>query len=754
MPYASPDTDAAALDVRTLSRGVALLTWTSEDGTTARRCQVGIAGQAAHPPVAHTSIPLGAGRVRNLMALRVGDLEQRSAVIEVHDASGRILARRGEPGPAQMRSNDLDPVGLIAGFDAAGRVRLARFVTEVCNNVFQLGADREFITNCRQILGEISGRSGAVAPLCVALDRYVLCETTVRGGLGTRLSAVVVGPGLVRRLPFLPASVAREARPERTVIALLIDAATLLQGATVVIFGENGLACRRIVTAARPSQTAIDWALTARGKSATRGYLLDCLARLAGDDPQAAALLHELQVLVPRQAPAAPERSPIAATTDLVVGTEAGVFIAGWIKDPHGLADAVEIERSGRTLTLPVSSLLRFPPRESEARGAEPIGFAAFATETVRTNPHAPCRIRIRMRSGELCEISDGPAALTAIDARDAILAAIPTERADATSASCLEPVLAALQEKIATGAATPDIIDIGPRRERPTACIIAPIGADVDIVRCRIGMIATDRSLSGVELVHVLDRGRDRAAAERLLRALQDIHGISSRLVIVPDRSDPGATLNAAARSAESDLLVFLGPALVPESAGWLSRIDAFLRGHPRCGVVAPRSVFEDHSIAAAGFGFGLDSNGAWGKQAIYGGFPRDFAPAASNARVPAATGCLAISRSLYELAGGFAEDLLLPSYRDADLCLRVSAQGLETWRLGEPALLHLGVDDDTAIPSAAIRAAIAGSRLERRWRAHIEQERIDAALPDALPDGEASVAPARGERKHSKAA
>src|SRR5262249_37671968 len=146
-----------------------------------------------------------------------------------------------------------------------------------------------------------------------------------------------------------------------------------------------------------------------------------------------------------------------------------------------------------------------------------------------------------------------------------------------------------------------------------PAASLIVPLTAEADLVRCRMGLFATDPAMQQVEIIHVLDRAQKHEGGERLLRAMHTIYGVPTRLVVVDDNPEGGVALNQAAKTARGPILALLGAAALPEHAGWLDALAAFLDSHPRCGMAGPRLAREDGSLASAGLEFANDIEGRW---------------------------------------------------------------------------------------------------------------------------------------------
>ncbi|HEX2113919.1 MAG TPA: hypothetical protein VHM01_05895, partial [Alphaproteobacteria bacterium] len=575
-------------------------------------------------------------------------------------------------------------------------------------------------------------RPGDLVPRCKVLDRHVLFTGIVKPAIGERLTAIIIGTSGVRRAVHVPVLL-REipAREGLATFAVLLDKASL--GGTLVLLGENGLACRQIVDA-MPSVSTLDWLLGgARGAAPLRRYLLDCLAKLAGEDAHAASLLRELQVLSPERGCVVNRNTPVSAGADLMLATSAGLFISGWLRDPHGVADALEIQQADRTHAVALERLLRFPHREADLRRtAAPSdiysGFAAFVPAADRKD--ASCRLTLRLRSGEKVAIAEGPTFLAPEAAVPALIAAIPAEAvAPEAAAACIEPALNALRGE--RPGDEPSVAEIGTMPAQPAASLIVPLTKTADLLRCRMGLFATDPAMKDVEIIHVLARAQQRAGGEYLLRALHAAYGVPTRLVVVDDASAGGAGLNAAARTARAPLLAVLGADVVPEHIGWLHHLMKFMDAHPRCGVAGPRLMREDCSLASAGLDFATDAEGRWDAGPLLRGFPCDFPVASTAARVGAlALGCIVMRRSVFEMVGGFADDYLDSLRQAADLGARVSAHGFEVWRTATPALF-----DFTTERTSPLVAEIDRRLLEQRWRSLAAERPAQAEKPQAEP-------------------
>jgi hypothetical protein len=405
------------------------------------------------------------------------------------------------------------------------------------------------------------------------------------------------------------------------------------------------------------------------------------------------------------------------------------------LRDPHHVVEKLEIQQADRAHAVALDEVLRFPHSEADLRRALApsdlySGFAVFLPTANRKD--ASCRLTLHLRSGERIVVADGPTFLAPDAALAALLAAVPADSAPADAiAARIEPALAALRTQHTRR--EPELIDIGTLPAEPAISLIVPLTEEADLVRCRMGLFATDPAMQWVEIIHVLDRAQKRAGAERLLRAMHTAYGVPTRLVIVDEPVESGAALNAAAKSAQAPLLAILGTGVLPEQAGWLDTLAKFMDAHPRCGMAGPRLMRDDGSLASAGLEFGPDIEGRWDAKPLLRGFPCDFPAATAAAPVAGlAHGCVIIRRSLFELVGGFAEDYLDRQRQSADVGARVSSHGLEVWRTATAPLFDLAIERTVS----TLAAELDRRALEQRWRSLMTAEPVAAETP--APDAE----------------
>ena len=191
------------------------------------------------------------------------------------------------------------------------------------------------------------------------------------------------------------------------------------------------------------------------------------LAVRATDEPQAAAAVRELQVLMPlpRRHVASPDR-PVGGDIDVAVSTgDGGLFVAGWLHDPHNMVEGLRITSpfgEERTITdLPH----RFPREDVSAiyKSASPAGFAAFLPGTPDPAPVLQYRCELLLRSGGRIDIVPPPRPLNPADVRAAVLGSMPPPFVtQAALETCIAPAVAPIHAALVADLPAPEVIRYG----------------------------------------------------------------------------------------------------------------------------------------------------------------------------------------------------------------------------------------------------------------------------------------------------
>jgi hypothetical protein len=717
----------AALTVHRVCRALSLLVWEGTAPSNLRRLQVLVDGTRVKPPFTHLSLPIESGGRRCVLAVGSAVAGSFLPTIEIAEADGRILASsRNQP---NLAHHEFDALGLVTGLSAAERARLARFLLEVCSFLFRISTDPTFVANARILLLEIAAGSGRLVARCALPGNHLLCEALVPAAIGERLSAVLVGAEAVERVAAAPRLLASASkRPDLAGLGIVVERRSQAQSTLIVIFGDNGLVCRRLADSPRVLPNAHEYfARVGESGASLRHYLLDCLAKHDPASGRGASLLRELRLLSREVRKSGDGHGAVlSAAAELIVGCENGLFVSGRLTDPHRLVEALLVERDGIAQAVPTEALTTF--RVADGGGCSgPTGFAFFAHQRDGCSPIAPARVLLGLRSGARIEVGEGPTLLHPEQACEAILASVPCKEAqnEALLALLEKPILALFAERLAKPIRL-DAHDLGEVPAHPLTSIVIPFNADPDLLRSRASLFALDPAMAEVEVVYVVESTEQCQIAMRLLADFQAAYGTPCR-VIAPDRPLPmGALLNIGARSAQGQFITLLGATVLPESVGWLDTLVSFLAGSSQRGIVGGKPLYEDQSLVAAGWAVGTDDLGRWALTPQLGGFPRDFPSACVPRRAAALSAdCLVIRRTLLEQAEGLEQGYFLADTAGADLCLRVRALGRDVCWFPTTAVFRIERRTSAeADGHSLLRAELDRRTLERRWRDSFERE------------------------------
>lgn len=715
---------AAPLAVQPVGERMLLLVWEGEPAPRSARLSVRIAGALVPAPHALVRLPLQAGGVRNVLAVRA-DMRAGSVPIDITGREGGLVARLVCEAEAWQPAGGFDAPLLASGLAGRGRGRLLRFLTEVCGPLFHLQQDAAFGAALRALLAETVATAGRMVARCRLPSGLVLCEALVPEGLGEQLSAVALGSDRVVRLAARPGYLTGgRARRGLATVALILPAAAA--GAeTILIFGEGGVA-RRVpagFSATLPFVHA--WlANPAEARTAHRRFLLDRLSDGSLGGRPGEALCRELQMLPARTGSGG---HGVEAAAALVLASESGVLVVAHLCDAHGLVDHIEVERRGVSQVVPTAGLVRF------GRGQGAAGGEGFILRITGGGPAtAPISLTLRLGSGARIPFGEGPTALSPADAQDALLAAVAGEPPGDRVASAIAPAVRDLVHARRQAASVCQVVDIGRGPAHPKVSVLMPFCPSVELLRCRMGVFAADPVLAQAEFLYLVEGAGDAASAVQVLTALYAGYGVPSRLVMFAERPPFGGLIDLAAGLAGGSLICLLGRNAVPETPGWLAGLARHLEATARCGIVGAQVINPDHSLLCAGYAIttGADGEG-WALQPLLRGFPRDYPPAAEPERVASLPAeCLLLGRALARELIAATDGFLLPESVVAAMCLNARARGLDVWRLPAPAVVSWPREGGEESPQAQ-RALVA--ELDRSHLA-----RLYATLAEVAPAAE----------------
>lgn len=675
-----------------LGRHFLLVSWTGDAEAGAGPITPSVDDELIRPPFTTLTLRTDWGGRQVLAILRT----PADPAAPVHFVAQNRVVAELRPGGAAA---DLDVSTLLGSLDAAARLRVVRFLFDFACSTPALRGDAAFAALCRRLLLDLSPTPSPMAVRAEAGGGLLLCSGSLPQQFGQVTGLVVVGPSAVGPAPF-DACVGAEPRRGRLPLDLLIDRDLCGAGSLLVVLGVQGVACRRFGAAPAALPALTEHLLGRRDASAAlRPYLLRSLAERGRSDRAAASAVGELQALAPlprRQA--ADAKHPIGASLDLAVPLgDGGLFLAGWLHDPHGLA-------AGLTLRTPFGGERRLDriehrfPREDVARlygsgGIDRSGFVAWLPGAPEPAEALQVSAELRLASGGAIPLVPPPRPRSHADARAAVLGSLPPRFATrALLESVLAPAVAPLQAAHLAGRGAPEPVVFGDRPGRPAVSVIIPLYRALEFLRFQIASFATDPAMADAELIFVLDSPEQRDEVVHLLRGFHGLYGLPMLLLVQPANFGYSAANNAGVAESRAPLLLFLNSDVVPDRPGWLPELAAALQARSGTGAVGPKLLFDDDSLQHAGLYFDRDLQGHWYNHHYFKGLPRDFAPACRPRSVPGVTGaCLLTTRAAFEAAGGFCEDYVIGDFEDSDLCLRIRGLGLDIRYVPSVELYHL---------------------------------------------------------------
>lgn len=714
----------------------AMFVWDSPDAKPGR-LKPFIAGEPLRPPFACLSLPLRGGYARHLMVAAIRpSCSSRSAALLDHQGGEAGARRQGASDPSSIVDFCLDAV--LAGTERLACLRVARFLMEVCAGMFGLGGDADFVATCRRMIDTLSPSPGAARSRCQVYPGMIWCETQVPVALGDILSVCFLGQGSVQRINTTPLlSPGPRNRDDIRICRLLLDCRRFAgETITVILFGEGGVACRRLTTSPRhlPPLAELIGQRPAWLRLGRRD-LIYALASLSADNPRAALLVREIAALTlspPSLINQVPTR--LAAATEQLQAVDGNLLASGWMTDRFGLVEGIHLESaSGRQVTVPLEAITwaapaQVPPAEDGRR------WFLFVTDqqVLADDIGDRCWLSLELRSGSKIEFAEGPDLVDSSTAMAHLTATLASGRYRINHVlKQIEPFATGLRQRSLRDYSNLEIIKMGVAPRRPTTALVIDAGEDQGRLWAVLSLLATDSQIDEIELLIIVRGGMSRARDQ--VSKLMAAYGLSGTLVIVNDATAVGVAFNRAAAASTAPLLVFLEGNAIPESKDWFGILASLMDG-PGRGLVAALPVHPDQSLVGVGINFFSDFYEDWQPKPNLRGFPRDCRRAKSASVVAATAGCCCVRRSMFERTGGFSAGYSTSNGRFIDLCLKVGEAGEEVWQTDAAAVILFdpvapAADRD---PVGDIRRSLDARLLERLWGAHLSERRVPHALAD----------------------
>ena len=206
-----------------------------------------------------------------------------------------------------------------------------------------------------------------------------------------------------------------------------------------------------------------------------------------------------------------------------------------------------------------------------------------------------------------------------------------------------------------------------------PLVSIIIPFRDEPALTAKCVTSIRARPGYEHLEIV-LVDNESELPESRALVERLVAEPGV--RLVDAPGPFNWSAINNAAVRTCDGELLLFMNNDIEARKPHWLDP----LVGHalrPVVGAVGARLVYPDGSLQHGGVVFGLGGLAAHVLRGLPGDRPGYGAMAVETRDCSAVTGaCMMVRREVFDSIGGFDEKLSV-SFNDVDFCLKLREAG-----------------------------------------------------------------------------
>lgn len=362
-----------------------------------------------------------------------------------------------------------------------------------------------------------------------------------------------------------------------------------------------------------------------------------------------------------------------------------GLMLIGWMIDPTAAVRALRV-RSSNGASRPLDRIVRVRRPDVKA------GFEAqLALDHDEWGFHALAILDESVPGDAWLEVEteDGRIAVKPIPAptcagRIAVMRALNgiALAPDQVAAACgtvLAPAIIGLNRGILDGATAPAIQIEGTPHANPRCSFIVPLYGRLDFLMHQIALASeADRGID--EFVYVLDQPERRQEFLSLARSVHARFGIPLKLVLPTRNLGFAGATNAGLAAARGRYVCFLNSDVTPAPFDWAGTLIAALEADPGIGLIGARLLFEDGTLQHGGMQLERLPELGGLSFPLHPGKGRMPAPEAGVRRVPLVTGaCMLLTRERAQRLGGFSTDYAIGDFEDADLCMRIRAEGLD---------------------------------------------------------------------------
>ncbi len=423
------------------------------------------------------------------------------------------------------------------------------------------------------------------------------------------------------------------------------------------------------------------------------------------------------------RAPAAPH------SFDVVVASSTGIFLEGWLDDRAQRTVGLEVIdlTSGRRTTTPFFRCRRADVEQALAP-PKPYEFGFWTVlQTAGAPKPGTLAVKLTAEDGAQFAIQPNTELRLASDEFFEHLLGFYGRKAvmgNAVARSFTEfdlgfgTTIATLYDQMAAGRRVITTADFGLRPGRPVWSLVCCLYGVPDFLYLQVAQFARFMPLDELEFIFVSNSPELDETLVRDAELASLVFGAQVRVITLNQNCGFSYANNVGVRAARSANIAVINPDVFPRHAAACQALMALADAPLGRNILGGKLYYADGTVMHEGMFFvrdeklsALSARPIWTVEHFRKGFPdlHDTAPRA----VPAVTGALMLFRAeTFERVGGFDEKFVYGHYEDADLCLRVAAQGGEV--LYDPRLAYWHYEGKGSIK----RPEHAGSGFFNRWR------------------------------------
>lgn len=376
-----------------------------------------------------------------------------------------------------------------------------------------------------------------------------------------------------------------------------------------------------------------------------------------------------------------------------------GLVLRGWFLDPFGTVETIRLRGGGGSYVLRREDWVAIRrPDVMKAVGIphgapdETCGYVAYAPEIF--TPGDSIYIEIETKDGELAYKNVPQPRRQGLAAIEGILSEIHLRYDELVRGfdSVLGPAIAAINTERMLTRPRVQRIQFGPEVHAPRCSVIVPLYGRIDFMEYQLAF--APQSWGRIdEVIYVLDDPRRTVQAETLSRSCYERFKVPFTLLTLDRNMGYAPANNIGLAAARGKHVCLLNSDVIPKEPRWLDHMIERLEKDDKIGVVGALLLFEDGSIQHEGATFtplAEFANWRFPLHTNKGRKPSPGGPDLTQAEMVTAA-CMVMRRVLLRRLEGLDESYVVGDFEDADLCLRIRAQGLSCVVDRRAVLYHL---------------------------------------------------------------